>query len=188
MDPVTPDADQPMPGAKAPVGTGLSPLWALLMALILVGLGVLLIQDALARSGMLEQTSWTRNPAEAADGTDRPGWVWPAIPVLVVLGVVLAVLVLKPRPRRGLVLAAAPRGYPGAGLSRMVDNLLVEVEGVADVTSRITGGKLQVAVSTLAPESEDELLEAELRTRLEPLLATLRSPLRVDISIHNEEV
>ena len=57
-----------MRAARAPVGAGSAPLVAQLLALALVALGAVGIQEALVRTGAISTASWTSAVVDSVDG------------------------------------------------------------------------------------------------------------------------
>lgn len=175
--------------AKPPVGTGLSPLFAQLIALVMVALGVVGIQEALVRSGAVSQKSWTSTVVSSVDGISAAAWMVPVFVVIAAVGVLLLLVVLRPRPRKALTLAANTGVYLRTGdLSRIVEGLLQGAEGVTDVTTKATLRKLRVSATTLAAKDRNSALEADLRGRLEPALWALKRPPKVALTIRNEDL
>lgn len=184
-----PTAEPALAAAKAPVGTGASPWLALLMALALIALGGVGIQEALVRSGALAQSSWTRTAVDSADGISSETWMLPVFVAVALMGVLLLVAALKPRPRRTLTLDATTGVYLRTGdLGRMVGDLLEGAEGVTDVASRVGQRRLRLTATTLAPKDRNAALAGDLRERLEPLLRALKSPPKVTVNVRHEDL
>ena len=91
----------PLPAAKAPVGPGTISLLGLLWSMLLLGVGVVGVQAALVAAGLLHGTSWLTWIIQQFDGLTASAWMVPAGLVLVLLGLWLVTMALRPgrRPR-----------------------------------------------------------------------------------------
>ncbi|MEP6814744.1 MAG: hypothetical protein ABI873_04240 [Marmoricola sp.] len=184
-----PDPAKALPAARPPVGTGASPLFAQLLALALMALGAVGIQEALVRTGVVSQESWTRTAAASLDGLAAETWMVPVFVVVALAGLLLLVVVVKPRPRKALTLSADTGVYLRTrDLSRIADGLLEGADGVTDVSTRARRRRLLVTATTLAGKDRNAVLEGDLRDRLAPVLRALKSPPKVALTIRNEDL
>lgn len=184
-----PDLEGALSPAKPPVGTGSSPLFAQLLALLLIAAGVVGVQEALVRTGVLSQSSWTRSAVTSLDGISVAAWMLPIFVVVALLGLLLLVVVIKPRPRKALTLKANTGVYlRTADLARVIDGLIEGTEGVTDVSTKVSRRKMRVRVMTLSGRDRNSAIETDIRSRLAPALAALSSPPTAAISIRNEDL
>lgn len=175
---------------KPPVGTGASPLVAQLVAVALVALGVVAVQHLLATLGAIEQASWAVTVLQSADGIDgSSGAVLAVAVVLVVVGLLLLPVALRPRPRRGLAVEARtgvdlrPRD-----LERVLHASLEGIDAVSGVDVDVRGRrKVRVKVTSVAGESRDAEITSTVRERVDPVLAALESTPRTDVSIRHDD-
>ncbi|MEO7061373.1 MAG: DUF6286 domain-containing protein [Lapillicoccus sp.] len=110
--PVRPDAPRQPPAAPAPVvapaaapapvAAPAAAIPAILVALALLGLGVVGVRDALAAAGALTGPLWTVSAAGAISGSTPTLWVLVGGIVAVLLGVWAIVRAVRPRAVRGL--------------------------------------------------------------------------------------
>ncbi len=172
--------------AKSPVGPGIQPFLGVLWAVALVALGVVAIRDALVRAGLLGGKEWAEEAAKACDNLTPQVWIVPAGAVAVIVGVVLIVTALRPRPKRGIRLAATTGIYlTRSSVQRLAKTAAAAVDGVD--TTAIAGGrrKLEVDATTLAaqPEVTRERIEHAIRDRL----SALETPPTVKVRIQRSE-
>lgn len=107
-------SEETLGGAKPPVGTGPAPLFGQLLALLLVCVGVVGVQEALARTGIVK-TSWTSWVLRSLGGLSADFSLLVLFVVLTLLGLALLAVVFKPRPRRTLTLSAKTGVYLRTG-------------------------------------------------------------------------
>ena len=98
--PGTPSAPVGLPAAQAPRGMPLCYLAGLLLALATIALGAIAIRDAAIRLGPASGTEWTRWVADKAQVLVPADWMWWAGPLAFLVGLVLLVAAVRPRPRR----------------------------------------------------------------------------------------
>lgn len=171
--------------AKPPVGVGATPLVAQLLALGLVALGVVGVQDLLARTGLLGQAPWLDRGVEQVEGVpaDSP-WVLVGGIVAVVLGVLLLSLVLRRRPRTTIELRASTGvRLRTPDLPRLVRDPVEAVDGVIDVDVRATRRTLRVDVATAVPAGERDRLQREVQEQLRHTLDALEDAPRTKIRL-----
>ena len=183
-------APRTMKAAKAPVGVGSAPLVAQLLALALIALGVVGIEEALVRTGAISQPSWTTATVEAMDRStaDRPVVLILAI-AGVLLGLVLLSVAFKRRPRKTVALSADTGVYLRTrDLKRVATSALEGADGVTDVDVVSGRRTMNVRATTLAPKERNSEIEADLRDRLSSSLSALASPPRVKVAVRNEEL
>lgn len=183
-DPATTDPAA-MGAAKAPLGTGATPLVAQLVALGLVALGVVGLQDVLARTDLVTQQPWLDTTVAALDGT-RSGSAWVLVGglVAVLLGLVLLATALRRRPRRSLELRAATGvRLRTSGLAKLVRHRLASVDGVTEVDVRARRRRLRVVATGVVRDQRRDAVVAELERRLEPTLHALENPPRIRVKL-----
>lgn len=182
------EGTEPLRAAKAPVGTGLTPVFGQLIALLLIALGVLGVQEALARSGVVT-TSWTAWLLDRASGLSASFSLLVLFVALALVGLALLVAVFKPRPSKTLTLSSATGVFLRTGdLARIVQSRVDGADGVADVDATARRRKLSVTVSTVEPTSGNAELERDVQARLRPTLDALDNAPRVTVSITNQEL
>lgn len=178
-----------MTAARPPVGTGSSPLFGLLLALALIALGVVGVQEALVRSGASSRTSWTSSALAWLDGVRSADWMLAVFAAAVLAGVLLLLVVLRRRPRKTLSLRAGTGVFLRTrDLSRLAESLVDGTAGVIDVNASATRRRLRVSVTTVEPEEHNATLTDIVRERLAPCLDALAQAPRATVSIRNEDL
>lgn len=171
------DPTTPVPLATARPAGRLGATGALL-ALVVLGVGVLLAQDGLTRLGVLGGPAWTES-ATSALGTVRPTWPVAAVGVVVALaGLVVLVTALRPRRREGEELA----GHGGvvvldADVARLASAAAAGVPGVLRARSVRTRRSVVVHVATDGGAGVRDAVHDAVGERL----ALLAAPTRVDV-------
>lgn len=185
----SPAPESAMRAARPPVGTGSAPLVGLLIALALVALGVLGVQEALVRSGAIDAASWTSGMVSGLDGITAADWMLAAFVAAILLGLVLLGVVFRPRPRKALALRANTGVYLRTShLAQVAEHLVEGADGVTEVSARSTRRKLLLNVTTVEPEEHNDALQQILRDRLAPSLDDLAHPPKVSINVRNEDL
>ncbi|MGJ9423070.1 DUF6286 domain-containing protein [Aeromicrobium sp. CF3.5] len=177
-----------MSAAKEPVGTGSAPLFAQLIALLLIGVGVVAVQHLLVTQGAISGASWLGSVVDAADGVQgsSPAVLTVGI-VAVVLGVLLLPVVFKPRPRTSLTLAASTGVHlTPKDVARIVASAVDDADSITDVSVTATRRKVRVRATTVAPKNRASEVSSDLRQKTEPLLATFSKPPRLAISLDHD--
>ena len=162
-------------GARPPVGTGASPLVAQLLALALVALGVVGVQDLLARTDVLSQAAWIQTAIDAVDGLAHDTvWVLVGGIAAAVVGLLLLAVGLRRRPRKTLELDAATGvRLRTRDLATLLEDSLETVDGITGVDVKASRRSVGVRASTLvADDRRDEVLR-DLEARLAETLGAL---------------
>ncbi len=181
------DSQEPMTPARPPVGVGASPLVAQLLALLVVATGVVGVQEAVSRVGLVGGPSWVGSTASALDGLSPPPWLLLAAVVLAVVGLLLLVVALKRRPRKSLTLQAQTGVYLRTGdLAKLVSERLDGLDAASDTSVDVSRRKIQVTVVSIAPQDHNQAVTSAIDERLAPCLAAIESPPRVKVTIKNE--
>lgn len=177
--------DSAVAAAKPPVGVGASPLVAQLLAVGLVALGVVGVQDLLARTGVLAGEPWLDTALGAVDGvtSDSP-WVLVGGVAAAVVGLLLLPVPFRRRPRKALELRATTGvRLRTQDLSRLVRGSLEAVDGVTDVEVHSSGRSLKVTAATVVSDERRAQVARELREQLEPTLEALQKAPRPRIKV-----
>lgn len=185
--PAEPDPKDAMAAARPPVGTGSSPLVAQLIALALIGLGILGIQEALVRTSAITSSSWTSAVVDAVDGLTTATWVLIVGAVLAVLGLLLLPIVFKRRPRKTVSLSASTGVYLRTrDLGRIAEGAIAGIDTVTDVSVKASRKKVRVTATTVAGTDRNADIADDVRARLAPCLGALEYPPRIKVSVTNE--
>lgn len=190
LAPVDPDASAALSSAKPAVGTGSSPFVAQLIALALICLGAVGIEEGLVRTGAITETSWTSSAVSTLDGIQH-GDVWVLVTgiVAILVGLLLLVVVFRRRPRWGIALAAQTGvELRPTDLAKVAESLLAGAGAVTGSTVRATRRKVTARVSTGSTKDHDDEVREDVKHRLEPVLDALEHRPRLRVKIHNESV
>lgn len=176
---------QAVAAAKPPVGVGASPLVAQLLALALVGLGVVGVQDLLARTGAISQGPWVDSTLQSLDGlTSGSPWVLVGGIVAMVLGLLLLPIVFRRRPRKTLELRAETGvRLRTQDLPRLVRSSLESVDGVTDVQVSATRRTVKVTAATVVRDERRQQVVTDLGEQLAPTLEALEKAPRTRIKL-----
>jgi len=176
--------------AKAPVGVGSAPLVAQLLALLLIALGVVGVQEALVRTGAVQGSSWTRAVVRSVDGTR---WTDPLVlavgVVAVVLGMLLLPVGLLRRPRRSVALQAETGVHLRTkDLATIATSAVEGADAVTDVRVDASSRSLKVRATTVAANDRNVEIARGLEERLAASLDALEHTPRTKVYIRNEEL
>lgn len=152
-----------LPGPRAlPAAAWLGPL----VALVLIALGVVLVQEALARWGVVA-TSWLGSALTSIDGMRAGTWAVPAGVVLVLLGLLVLLVALKPRRRTHVhVDGEADLWMTPAALSALARDAAEGVPGVARVSVAASRSAVKVRAAAEHPEHVTEPVQEAVASRL----------------------
>ncbi|GAB6899365.1 DUF6286 domain-containing protein [Kineosporia succinea] len=167
---------------RAPAATGALEATATLLALLLGAVGVVAVRDSLVQAGVLTGTTWTGTVLEGLDGLGPQTWAVPAGAAVVVAGLVLLVVALRPRPRAGLALARAEGVFlRRRDVGRLAARSARDVAGVTAARARHRRSALRLTV-VVDPGQPREPVETAVRSAVEERLRVLASPPRLRIS------
>lgn len=184
----TPATDrQAMRPAKQPLGTGSTPVVGLVLALALIALGAVGIEEAVVRSGLSSAPSWTEAVANAVDDRTAPGWLVVVGGALVLTGLALLVVVVRRRPRTSLSMRATTGVYLETDdLARIVSTTIEGLEGATDTRVSTTRRRIDVRVTTISKQGTNQNIDAAVRARLEPVLSALDRAPRVKVAVRSQ--
>lgn len=173
---------EPLAAAKAPVGPGLITAVGVLLALTLVGLGVVAIHDALITSGLAAGSGWIDSGLNTLDRLEPAPWMVPAGLVMVLVGLGALLIAVRPRPNTGIALTARTGVYlrpqDVARLARAASENVDAVTSATASASRRTvtmsvrataTGQVATDVQTAVAAALDALATApKIRVRVTP--------------------
>ena len=165
-----PKSRAPMPAAKPPVGVGPVPFVGAVLALVLVAVGVAGIRDALVAIGAVEGEPWIDSVVDTVDGWQPQFWLVPAGIALVLLGVWLILVALRPRSRTGVAVRAATGVFLRTGdVERLVARAASDVDGVLSARSSASHRKVEVQVAVTGGSATGDRVRAAVQDVLQPL-------------------
>jgi hypothetical protein len=180
--------DDALRAAKAPVGTGASPLFAQLVALGCISAGVVGVQALLVSLDVASGRSWISSVVDSGDGIDGSSvQVVVAGVVAVVLGVLLLPVVVSRRPRTGLALDANTGVYlRRRDLGRVLEAALDGTASIARVSVRARRRTVLVVATSVDTPDRNAGIETDIGTRVDPVLAALEHSPRLRVGLRNE--
>lgn len=178
-----------MTAARPPVGTGLSPLVGILLALGLIGVGVVGVEEALIRSGAVSGTSWTGWVLARLDGVRPVSWMVVTFVAVALLGLLLLLVGVRRRPRKAIALRASTGVFLRThDLAEIAEHRVEGADGVTDVHASATRGRLKVMVTTVDDKVHNGALGDVVRQRLAASLGAIEQAPKVDVDIRNEDL
>lgn len=160
----------PMAAAKAPVGHGPVPAIGIVLSLAVIGLGVVGIRDALVSAGAIEGETWISSVVELFDGWRPELWLVPVGVLLVLLGLWLLLVAVRPRPRTGIAVRAETGVYlRAADVKRIAVRAAADVDGVLTASADASRRKVDVQIATTGDSSTAERVRAAVQEVLQPL-------------------
>lgn len=146
---------------------------AAVLALSLVGLGLVAGREALAAWGAVGGGSWLPKVEDAVRAVGPQWWVLPVAAALVVLGAVLLLAALRPRRRRHLALGEGDEAWVHVDdLARLVRTSVAGLPGVLEARAR--GGRRVLRVDVVTTASVTAPVRAQVTDHVEQLLHGVR--------------
>ncbi len=165
-----PKSRAPMAAAKPPVGVGPVPFVGAVLALVLVAVGVAGIRDALVAIGAVEGEPWIDTVVDTVDGWQPQFWLVPAGIALVLLGVWLILVALRPRSRTGVAVRAATGVFLRTGdVERLAARAASDVDGVLSARSSASHRKVEVRVAVTGGANTADRVRTAVQDALQPL-------------------
>lgn len=170
----------PLTVAKSPVGPGATAVVGLTLSILVVGVGVIGVHDALLRSGLAAGTEWIEKILAPLDGLAPAAWMVPAGLVLLVVGLWALQTALRPRPRTAIALAARtgvllrPRD-----VAKLARSAAEDVDGV--LSAKVTASRRTIGVTVRATSAAglDRRVTDAVTTRLSALAIQPRVRVRI---------
>ena len=171
---------EPLAAAKAPVGPGKITAVGVVLALGLLGLGVIALHDALIPSGLVADRSWIDSALTTLDGSQPAPWMVPAGLLVVIVGVWALVTALRPRPSTAIALTAHTGVYlRPRDVARIARTATENVDGVTSATANATRRTVTVSVRAFAPERIGADVQRVVAHALDALAAAPKIRVRV---------
>lgn len=171
----------PLMAAKTPVQPGTITAVGLVLAVLVVVVGIIGVHDALVAAGFVYSQSWLAAAISGANGTTPAVWCVPVGIVLVLAGLWLLIIALRPRPRTVIPLDARTGVYlRPRDVSKLARNAAETVDGVASATVEASRRKVVVSVRATSPDGLAQRVEDAVTDRLQALAPLPR--VRVDVT------
>jgi len=162
---------------KSPVrGASLATV-GVLGGLILLAAGVIGVHDAVVASGAVQGQQWIAEWARSLGRLQPGGWLAMAAVVLLVIGLWLAYVALRPRPRAGVAVTASAGVFlRPKDVARLAADAADQVDGVLSASA--TGSSRTVVVRVRGTSAA---VEAEVTDAVRQRLQSLSRPPRVKV-------
>jgi len=176
----TPAPSRPaMQAARQQTGAGRIGLAGPIMALVLTGLGVVLLHDAIAEADTIRGRTWTAALVDGLDRTEAEWWMIPAGIAVALLGVWLIVTALRPRSRKMLAVTSQTGVFLRTrDVARLASAAAEDVDGVLSAGSVASRRTLTVTV-----ESDRDGIAELVRDTVGRRLSALDNPPRIKVRV-----
>lgn len=173
-----------MTAARPRVGVGAAPLIAQLLALALIGLGVIAIRDVLVVTGVLTGQPWIPAAISAVDGLTSQPWLVAVAAAAIVLGVIVLIAAVKPRPRKVVPLTSASGVYLRTGdVAAVAQHAAADVDGITHARVSATAQAVTVTADTTAPSDQHSAVRGAVTQAVNDALTGLERPPSVKVTL-----
>ncbi|MHC3000736.1 hypothetical protein [Gordonia sp. GN26] len=149
------------------------------LGLALIGVGVTAIRDIAVQAELLDGQQWSRTAADWIAELSWQDWMWPAAAGLLVVGLALVWIAVKPRQRSHLRLTAPGLWTRPSDLARRCSAAVTELPGVYDADTIVTRRKVKALVQGRSSVADRDLIASTL----EDVVSVLESPPRVVVRL-----
>ena len=168
----------PLSAAKAPIGPGTITGLGLVWSVLLIAIGVLGVQAALVAAGWLDGTSWLAWVIQQFDELTPQWWMLPAGIVLILLGLWLVLMALRPRPSNAMALTASTGVFvKPADVARIAVAAAEQVDGVEDAKASASRGRVSLRIVGTGSSE----IAGEVQRAVTERLSALDTPVRVSV-------
>lgn len=168
----TPGGGLPQVPTKAPVGAPPSAVPGFLCALIVTGVGVCGIRDALVALGAIHGRAWSRQSVGYLHGLTPNGWMIPIGVVAALVGLWFLLLGLRPRRSSATPASSSNAVWIAPGdLARIGASAARQQPGVIRASASAKRSKLTVNVVGTAEQTQglQAVVGSQVSNRLNPL-------------------
>ena len=177
-----PDATLSAP--KTPLGAGGITGIGIALSAALVALGIVGVHDGIVGAGWLQGSSWLLAVTERLDGLRPAAWVLPLGFALVLVGLWLLLVAVRPRPRKAIALTAKTGVYlrPRDVAALSID-AAQDVDGVTSASASASTRKMVVSVRTTTSDGMHDLVSQAVARRL----SAVSQPPTIRVVVTTEE-
>ena len=181
-----PEAPTPAKGAelssgRAPVAAPAAATVGVLLALGLLGAGVVGVRDGAVGAGWLHGAYWTRTAAQYVDGLTPQAWMIPVGVVLALVGAWWVLAALKRRRRTALAVQAGSAVWiRPRDLAHLAAATADQVPGVTHASTSAKRRRVSVTVDTTS--NDTTAVRTEVTEAVTDRLAALASAPRVKVT------
>lgn len=182
-DTVTENATAPTVSAKPPIAAPAATVVAVVLALAVIGVGIVAVRDVLVSAGVITGAPWIVSVLNHLDGLTAQSWMLPGGVAVAVLGVLLVFAAVKPRRRSHLPLSASDTWITARDVTRLTQSSVQALTGVAAATVGGSGRrKLTLTVTALAGY-DTSAVQTAAHAAAAKVVAELARPPRVRVRI-----
>lgn len=173
--------------APVPVAAAAASKVAVVLAIVLAALGVVAVRDAVVGLGWASGSTWLPVAADAVDGFAPVDWLTIAGVAVVLIGLLLVVLALKPRRRTAVAVSAqTPMYLTVDGIAALAGAAARDIAGVVD--ARASSSRRRVIVRCRVTRDDSGAMRATIAEAVTRNLSTLQNPPRVVVRTRTEEI
>jgi hypothetical protein len=167
--------------ANAPVAAPAAGYVGTLIALLLLGLGVVALRDSAVSAGWLDGKEWTKTAIGWLDGLSFAWWMIPAGILAIVVGIWWVYAAVRPRRRTAVAVAADSSVWISpADLARVASAAAESVAGVLDARSTATLHKITVTAHT-TEDGGDTSVESAIADAVRGATSIVSSPVKIRV-------
>lgn len=182
-DTMTKKPTAPTVSAKPPIAAPAATVVAVVLALAVIGVGIVAVRDVLVSAGLITGAPWIISVLNHLDGLTAQSWMLPAGVAVAVLGVLLVFAAVKPRRRSHLPLSAPDTWITARDVTRLTQSSVQALTGVAAATVGGSGRrKLKLTVTALAGY-DTSAVQTAAHAAAAKVVAELARPPRVRVRI-----
>lgn len=157
----------------------------IVLAVAVIALGFVGIEEALTHIGVVGKPSWLEHAVAVVNGTGPQFWMVPVGILVALLGLWLILLGLKPRRRTGVALGSdASIWLRPTDVARIAGDTARHTPGVISASASATRREVRVKVSSTARGADG--IREEVAAAVTDRLAALPSRPRVSVQAHIE--
>jgi hypothetical protein len=167
--------------ASPPVAAPAAGYVGTLIAVLLLGLGVVALRDGAVSAGWLDGKEWTKNAVGWVDGLTFAWWMIPVAIVAIVVGLWWVYAAVRPRRRTAVAVAARSSVWIApADLARLASAAAESVAGVLDARSSATLHRITVTAHTTADDGAADV-ESAITDAVRDATAILGTPMKIRV-------
>lgn len=175
-----PPADAPvMAKAKTPISAGRITALGVVLALVTVALGVVGLHDALVSANAFGGPFWVTSTIHALDGLKPQWWAVPAGALMVLIGLWMLTVALRPRPRTAVALKSQTGVFlRPRDVKKLAARAADDVDGV--VATQVSATR-RAATMSVVVTGDDGRISQDVEDAVAERLAALDPPPRLKI-------
>jgi hypothetical protein len=167
---------------RAPVAAPAAGYVGTLIAVLMLGLGVIALRDSAVSAGWLDGRPWITTVINWIDGLTFAWWMIPAGIAAILIGAWWVYAALRPRRRTALAVTAASSVWIGpADLARLVSRAAEKVPEVLEARSSATLRKLTVTAHSTVEGGATQMKSAVADAVRDSVAAIVKPPPKIRV-------